>query len=171
MIEHKDKLSKEDKDFCKEIILSTYLNLFADDYNYQIGDGVEAAVHAIPSLINEYPDEAEDYISLMVIVLFDETPIGAYKRICDYVIESIHESKLWEQNQKVAQSILFGFIKFKPLYKNIIAEKRKEQGYWGRISKSSILKELDKVNNRLLHLKIYHLTLKILIHLIFMAWK
>ena len=42
MIEHKDKLSKEDKDFCKEIILSTLSNLFSDEYGYQISDGVEA---------------------------------------------------------------------------------------------------------------------------------
>jgi len=146
MIEHKDKLSKEDKIFCKEIILSTLSNLFNDEYGYQISDGVEASVHAIPSLIKEYPDEAEDYISIMVIALLDETPIGQYKRICDYVIESIHESKLWEQNQKIAQSILFGYIKFKPLYKKIIAEKRKEKGSWTPILKSSILEELEKEN-------------------------
>lgn len=146
MIEHKDKLSEDDKNFCKEIILSSLSDLFSDNYNYQISDGVEAAVHAIPSLINEYPDEVEEYISLMVIVLFDEAPIGHYKRICDYAIESIHKSKLWEQNSKVAQSILFGYIKLKPIYKNIIIEKRKVQDYRGRISKSSILEELEKTN-------------------------
>lgn len=146
MIEYGDKLSKGDKDFCKEIIISTLYKIFTDEYDYQINDGVEASVHALPSLINEYPDEAEGYISIMVMTLFDETSIGHYKRICDYVIESIHQLKLWELNQKVAQSILFGYIKFKPFYKNIIAEKRKERGYWGRIPKSSILEELEKIN-------------------------
>ncbi|NQU67036.1 MAG: ATP-binding protein [Candidatus Marinimicrobia bacterium] len=146
MIEHKDVLTKEDKDYCKEIILSTLSRLFIDEYDYQISDGVEASFHAVPSLINEYPIEAEDYISIMVLTLFDETPIGRYKRICDYVIESIHESKLWEQNQNVAQSILFGYIKLKPFYKNTIAEKRKEKGSWGRIPKSLILEELEKIN-------------------------
>ncbi|HRZ04750.1 MAG TPA: hypothetical protein P5102_01145 [Candidatus Competibacteraceae bacterium] len=77
--------------------------------------------------------------------VLDETSIGQYKRICDYVIESIHKSKLWEKNSKVAQSILFGYVKFKPIYKNIVAEKRKEIG-WGRISKKSILEELEKKN-------------------------
>jgi len=145
MIEYKDKLQKEDKDFCKEIIHSSLSNLFADAYDYQISDGVEASIHAIPTLIKEYPDETENYASIMVLTLFDETPLGAYKRICDYVIESIHNSKLWQQNPKVAQSILFGYIKLKPNYKNIIAQKRKEIG-WGRISKSSILEELEKIN-------------------------
>lgn len=146
LLEHKDKLSKEDKAFCKEIVLATISNLFADDYGYQISDGVEAAVHAIPELVIENPEETEDYVSIMVLALLDETPIGHYKRICDYVIESIHKSKLWVQDSKVAQSILFGYIKFKPIYKNIIAEIRKEKG-WGRISKSSIFERLGKIND------------------------
>jgi hypothetical protein len=145
IIEHKDKLLKEDKDFCKEIILSTISYLFADNYVYQISDGVEAAIHAIPALIHEYPDEAEEYFLLMVLALFDESRIGQYKRICDYVIESIHQSKMWEQNINAAQSILLGYIKLKPNYKNIVAKIRKEQG-WGRISKSVILEELEKIN-------------------------
>lgn len=145
-IEHKDKLAREDQSFCKEIILSTLSNLFADEYSYQISDGVEASVHAIPSLIDEYPEEAENYMLMMVVALFDETSIGHYKRICDYVIESIHKSKLWEENQNVAQLILFGYIKLKPDWNSIIAEKRKEQGYWSEISRSSILEELEKRN-------------------------
>lgn len=145
LLEHKEKLSKEDKEFCKEIVLATISNLFTDDYDYQISDGVEASVHAISVLVNEYPEETEDYVSIMVLALLDETPIGQYKRICDYVIESIHKSKLWEQNSKVARSILFGYAKLKPIYKNIVAEKRKEIG-WGRISKKSILEESEKRN-------------------------
>ena len=144
MIEHKDKLSKDDKDFCKEIILSTVSQLFSEDYSYQISDGVEAAVHAVPALMIEYPDEIEDFILILVLFLFDETPLGAYKRICDYAIESVHTSNLWGQNQDNAQAILLGYLKLKPLYKNIITEIKKEKGYWGRISKSSILEQLNK---------------------------
>ncbi len=80
----------------------------------------------------------------MVLALFDETSIGNYKRICDYVIESIHASTLWEQNSKEAQAILLAYIKLKPFYKNIIAEKRKQKGYGRRIPRSLILEELDK---------------------------
>lgn len=145
LIEYINKLSKEDKVFCKEIVISCISNLFADNYGYQISDGVEASIHAIPVLVNKYPEEAEDYVSVMVLVLLDETSIGQYKRICDYAIESIHKSKLWKHNSKVAQSILFGYVKIKPIYKNIIAKKRKEMS-WGRISKSSILEELEKTN-------------------------
>lgn len=146
LIEHKDKLSQGDITFCKEIIYLSLFNLFADNYDYQISDGVEASVHAIPALINEYPEETEDYISIMVFTLLDETSIGAYKRICDYVIESIHKSKLWELNPKITQSILFGYIKFQPIYRNIIVEARKKKG-WGRISKSWIIEELERINS------------------------
>lgn len=145
LLEHNDKLSEEDKVFCKKIVLATISNLFADDYDYQISDGVEASVHAISALVNEYPEETEDYVTIMVLALLDNRPIGSYKRICDYVIESIHNSKLWEQNSKVAQSVLFGYVKLKPTYKNIVTKKRKEIG-WGRISKKSILEELGRRN-------------------------
>ena len=145
LLEHKDKLSKEDKDFCKEIVLATISNLFADDYSYQISDGVEAAVHAIPALVIEDTEDTEEYVSILILALLDDTPIGHYKRICDYVIEAIHKSKLWEQNSKFAQSILFGYVKFKPIYKNAVEEIRKKQG-WGRISKSSIKEKLNKTN-------------------------
>lgn len=147
MIEYKDILTKNDRTFCKDIIISNVSRLFTDDYDYQISDGVEASVRAIPSLISEYPDEKESFLSIMILTLLDETPIGQYKRVCDYAIESVHESKLWEHNQKDAQSILFGYIKLKPLYKAIIEEKRKEKRNWGRIPKSSIFEELDKITN------------------------
>ena len=143
LLEDKDKLSKEDKKYCKEIVLATVSQLFTDNYNYQISDGVEASIHAIPTLINEYPEETEDYISKMILVLLDETPIGQYKRVCDYVIESVHKSRLWELNSNVAQAILFGYVKIKPIYKQIVTEKRKEIN-WKRISNKSILEEFEK---------------------------
>ncbi len=154
LIEHTEMLSDEDKDFCKKMVLSTLSRLFTDQYDYQISDGIEASVHAVPTLISEYIEEAEDFISIMVLTLLDDTPIGHYKRVCDYAIESIHKSKLWQQNNSVAQSILFGYIKLKPSYKSIVAEKRKEKDHWGRISKSSILEELDKTSDNLTFLDV-----------------
>jgi len=143
MIEHKDKLSKEDKDFCREIILSSVSRLFSDDYDYQISDGVEASVQAIPGLMSEYPDDIENLKIVMISILFDEMPLGEYKRICDYAIESIHESKLWELHPKISQDILLGYIQLKPIYNNIYNEKRQEKGFWGAIPKSNIMQELE----------------------------
>ena len=145
MIEHKELLSKDDKDFCKKIILSSISRLFDDSYDYQISDGVEASLHAVPSLMQEYQDETEEYIAIMIFALLDKTSVG-HKRICDYVTESIHDSNLWQQNESVAQSILLSYIKFKPLYKNILAKKGRGKRNWERIPKSSILEELEKID-------------------------
>jgi hypothetical protein len=143
MIEHKDKLSKDDMDFCKEITIPSVSLLFSDEYNYQVCDGVEAAIHAIPHLIIEYSEIKNDLLLMLVSVLFFDRKVGN-KRICDYVIESIHESKLWELDSNIAQTILLGYIKLKPIYNKIHNEKRKEQNTWGRISKSAILKDFER---------------------------
>lgn len=148
LIKYLDKLSAKDKAFCKEIVVGTIINLFDDNYDYQIGDGVEAACHALPVLMNEYPEEIEDYILYMVFILLDERQLGEYKRICDYIIESIHESYLWKRDSNIAQKILLGYIKLKPVYNSIVLDLRKKQGCWGCLSKQAILSELsDKMGN------------------------
>ncbi len=148
LIEHLDKLSTEDKVFCKEIVIGTISNLFNDNYDYQIGDGVEAACHALPVLMNEYPEEIEDYILCMVFILFDETQLGEYKRICDYIIESIHELNLWKENTKISNEILCGYIKLRPVYNSIVSDLRKKHGRLERLSKQAILTDLsDKMGN------------------------
>ncbi len=142
LIEYLDKLSADDKAFCKEVVMTTISNLFNDNYAYQLGDGVEAACHALPVLMSEYPAEIDDYIVCVVFILFDEQELGAYKRICDYIIESIHKSNMWEKNDKAVQAILRGYVKLKPIYHSIISDLKAEQGYWGHISKQTVLTEL-----------------------------
>lgn len=148
LLYHSDKLSSDDRLFCKDIVVATVSMLFDDNYGYQIGDGVEAACHALPILISEYPEEIEYIILCMVFILFDETNIGAYKRICDYIIESIHKSNLWDNNNKVAQDILSRYVKLKPIYNSIVLSFRKEQGVWDSLSRQSILGALsDEMDN------------------------
>lgn len=149
LVKFVEKLSDEDKVFCKEIVIETILNLFDDNYTYQIGDGVEAAFHALPVLMSEYPNEIENYILFMIGALFDDTPLGEYKRICDYVIESIHDSDMWKENFKAAQTVLFGYIKLKPIYNSIVFELRKEQGGWVHLSKQTILTNLSEKSSDL----------------------
>lgn len=144
-IKHKEVLSQEDKIFCKEIILSSIARLFSDDYYCQISDGTEAAVQAIPALIDEFPDETNDLLLLLVLVLLDKHQLGSYKRICDYAIESLFRANIWESNFNVAQKILFGYIKIQPIYNKILVEQRKRsQKARGAVSKSAVLNELDK---------------------------
>lgn len=144
MIEYREKLTKEDKAFCIDIILSYISRLFSDEYDYQISDGVEAVIHAIPFLIYEHPDEKESLILILILCLFDKTSIGNYKRICDYAIDSIYESKIWELDPISAQSVLLGFIKLKPIYNKIYDEKRKVQDFWGKRPKNDLLQEFEE---------------------------
>lgn len=141
LIYHRDMLSKEDKDYCKEIIVTSVSRLFSDDYDYQISDGIEASIHGIPLLLNEYPKDREPFIITLILSLFDKTPIGNYKRVCDYAIEAIQESQLWDSNFTDAQAILMGFIKLKPLYNQLRKDKRNELDYRARISKESIISD------------------------------
>lgn len=148
LIEHRDILNYEDFEYCKNIVFSYISDLLSDDYDYQIGDGVEACVHALPIIINESDstEEIEEILLEMILILLDKRSLGHYKRVCDYVIESIHKTGWWNQNSRYAEIILFGFINIQPIYKAIVEEKRKEKRHWGwqGIPKSEIFKQLEE---------------------------
>lgn len=148
LLEYRDILSIEDKKYCESIILEAMSRLFDDNYGYQIGDGVEAAVHAMPALMAEFPEHTDECILMIVFILMDAYSLGEYKRICDYAIESIYISKLWENNIVAAKSILWRYIKLNPIYHNIIAEKKSGKCRT-KISKKSVLEELEQINGGL----------------------
>jgi hypothetical protein len=146
---YREQLDEDDFNFCKNIIVGTVSQIFSDAYCCQISDGVEVAIHAMPTLMSEYPEGKESFTIMMLLTLFDVTSIGAYKRVCDYVIETIHESKIWEHTLDTAQAILLGFIKLKPIYNQIFIEKRKTWGAWGRTSKRDVINDFEsKVTER-----------------------
>lgn len=138
IIEYSHLLPKSDKDLCKEIIEASIERLFSDNYEYQIGDGLEACTHALPKLIEEYPHDIEKLALLLIFILFDKRSIGMYKRVCDYAIEAIHQKGLWDSSPQVAKQIVNGFIQFKPLYNNAIEtlQSNESHKYNHRILKS-----------------------------------
>ncbi|OBS14812.1 hypothetical protein ATE49_19440 [Elizabethkingia miricola] len=143
MIYHRDQLSEDEKLYCKELILLSISRLFEDGYHYHISDGVEAALHAIPSLMEEYPEEKETLILLMIFSLFDDTSIGN-ARICDYVINAVYESGLWDKDFGTANNILLGFIKLKPLFKEICDNQKQDNIFIGRTQKKQVFQKLDE---------------------------
>jgi len=138
LIYHKEKLKKNDLDFCKKIILSTISQLFSDKYIYQIIDGAKAAVCAIPSIIIEFPSDADNLIKTMVLLLLIEKKIG------DFVIKFVHITNLWELNPMIARKVLFNYIKLYPTYNDICKNLLKRQNAGNRISKSHMINELEK---------------------------
>ncbi len=143
LLYHRESLSKYDTDFCKKIILKTIYDLFGDNYEYQVSDGVEASIHVVPILLNEYPEENETYIKILILALFNKKLVGT-KRICDYVIETIHNSNLWKENTKIAQSILFGYIKLRLIYTIKIFAYKEKRGIQRGYLKKNVIKELSE---------------------------
>lgn len=137
LIYHKEKLKKNDLDFCKKIILSTISQLFSDKYIYQIDDGVAAAVCAIPSIIIESQDDADDLIMAMVLLLYEN-------KICDYVIRSVHMTSLWNLYPIIANMVLFNYIKLYPTYHRVYTNLLEERGASRMISNTMVINELDK---------------------------
>ena len=111
---HRDHLTKDDLSFCEEVILSYAQAPLQEHYRYQIADGVEVAINTLPALYEVTPDSKPDFNLLLLLVLFDDYPLGDYKRVCDYVIEALHE--LYKISPTDANAILFGYIMLKPKF-------------------------------------------------------
>lgn len=93
------------------LLVEECLNYFSSDlYQPQISDGTECCIHAIPQILTHNIHEKNKYKRYLVKTLLNRTPIGEYKRICDYAIESIHEAKLWESYELFMLSLLDEYI-------------------------------------------------------------
>lgn len=113
---YSDALSTSQQEYCRDIILSLLEKMVLNDNGHQIGDGFEECTHAIPKLIELFPDHKDKLIAFLLLTLFKTNSLGAYKRICDYAIETIHEEDIWENNFTLASEILNGYITYKPLF-------------------------------------------------------
>lgn len=121
-------LSSEDIEFCKEIIVDQIIRIFNDEYHYQLADGVEESVKAIPKLMHLFKDEASVYLRILLYVLFDDYEVGN-KRVCDYAIETIHQEKLWDNSFVEVKSLLYAFINLKPRFNKYFEEIKNSKSY------------------------------------------
>ena len=92
--------------------------------------GWSDAYHALPKLLELFPEQTEEFIGLFLLVLFNQRSIGMYKRVCEYAIETIHDENLWQQHPAIANQILNTYIKFKPLLNQAIRELRNNKNYY-----------------------------------------
>lgn len=112
---YSDKLSPEDQIYCRDIVIAYATSPFRENYGYQIGDGVEAAVSTLPFLYKLFPENKLDFNITLLFILFDTYPLGEYKRICDYAVEAIRNN-LFELSSDDANTILVGYMMFKPKF-------------------------------------------------------
>lgn len=139
-----DKLSNEEKEFCKDVIIGFASAPFtAREYPYETPDGSEPAIISLPLLINHFPEERDNIKSLLLLLLLDD-----YRRdTSKFAIRAILNF-LWEINFEDAQSIFLGYLFLKPKYDELWNEMRREHYKNFRFSEISE----DKVFKRFLEL-------------------
>ena len=121
-----DILSDKDKIICKDIIIETTSASLRANYQYQISDGVESAIYALPILLNAFPEEKSIIKTILLLTLFNSSSIGAYGQFSDFSVNSI-KVNLWEKNFEDANSILLGYLSLKPKYEKIREKIRREK--------------------------------------------
>jgi hypothetical protein len=120
-----DKLDAEERKFCKDVIIKQAAAPLGDSYGYQIGDGIDAAISALPLLLNLFPDDAAGIKRILLFTLFDSNTIGAGQQFSDYTIGAIF-NVLWKESYADANSIFIGFMRLKPLYDKLLESCRQE---------------------------------------------
>ncbi len=115
------KLSKEERIFCKDIILELASLSLTNNYAYQSGDGVDSSISVLPIVLREFPEEKERIKYILLLTLFDPNPMGAGREFCDYSKEAILQY-LWDISFEDAQSLLFGYLWLKPKYEKLRSE-------------------------------------------------
>lgn len=146
------QLSQEDLDYCENIIAQFSLFPFNENYEYQISDGVEASVNTLPKLMKLFPQNNSHYLLILFFLLFDRTPIGAYKRICDYSLETISDHFFTDSHLNL-KKILLCFLKYKPLFNNFRQDNKKElanyRNWRGNFHSKAIQKFIEKYDDSL----------------------
>jgi len=149
--EYENKLSKKEKEYCKHIIVDYTSRPLQPNYQYQAFDGVEVAVNALPFFFNLFPEEIEYFKTLFSLILFDNSQLGFYKRVCDYAIETI-VNNLWDISFEDAQDVFLGFLMLKPKFDLFEDEFLKESytNYKDGISRGHVLEKfIEKFNAEL----------------------
>jgi hypothetical protein len=120
-----EKLSKEEKGFCRSIILEVASSSLGPNYQYQALDGTQSAISALPTLLDKFPKEKENIKIILLRTLFNDYPIDiAGTSFNAFSIMAIH--KLWRSNFEDAQSILIGYLFLKPKIEALRKKLRQE---------------------------------------------
>jgi len=140
-----EKLNKEQREFCKEIVFEYSDCFLSDNYTYQVGDGVETAISILPRMLQRYPSGKNEIKELITKILF----CGKYKIV--NLLISVISSSLWQIDRKFAQSLFLGFIYLEPKYQNIFKElkrKRVSKKIHSRVSNGKAYRLLVKQNKK-----------------------
>jgi hypothetical protein len=119
-----DKLTDEDKDFCKDIIMQfAKTPLMIRDYQYQIDDGTEPSISTLPLLMQHFPEESKEIKPLLILLL-----LNPWREITTFATRGVI-NWLWGTHFDDAQAIFLGYLLLRPKYndlrKEVISKKRR----------------------------------------------
>lgn len=122
-----DDLSDEDKEFCKDVIITKVISCVQPNYFYQVGDGVQEAIASLPKLMKLFPKEKKTIKLLLLLTLFKDESAGGIMSVERFnVFSMIAIHKMWEEEFDDAHSLLLGYLVFKHKYEGLIDEIRQE---------------------------------------------
>lgn len=113
--ESADKLSDEDRLYCKEIVMTGCQNIFSENYWYQVDDGAEDSIMALPTLMELYPKEAEDYAVILALTMVRFPKRGDWSNLSKFAPVAVRNSHLWEKNPEKAEAVLAYFLTMQKL--------------------------------------------------------
>jgi hypothetical protein len=116
-----DVLTVEDKRFCKDVILEfAVLPFHIEQYGYQASDGTEPSIINLPELLQHFPDDKEDFLLLLFLLL-----LNPWREISTFAIRAILH-RLWEISFNDAHSLFLGYLMLKVKYDSLREEIRRE---------------------------------------------
>ncbi len=148
IIYHSDTLCEDDFKLAQEIVIGASLAPTQVNYGYQIGDGVEGSVRAIPFLFGKVNSD-DDLIALLLMILLNQHSLGMYKRICDFAIESINNI-LWDDKPEVAKKITLCYLTIAPKFEDFLQTKRSDPQYFRGEESNTIYMDFIESHEKIL---------------------
>jgi hypothetical protein len=118
------KLSKQEKEFCKNIILEYASMPLKSGYHYQVGDGIDAAINVLPLLLKPFPEDRQRIKETLLFTLFHSYPTSMSQRLSDYSVSAILQH-LWKESPEDANSLFLGYLLLKPKFVEVSEQIRK----------------------------------------------
>lgn len=138
-----EDLNEDDREYCKQIIVSFIVESFEDKYHFQANDGWGSCIQAIPILIQLYPQELDDYLKLLLFALFNRQSYGN-TMLYEYAVVAIN--RIWQTCPEDMLHLVCLFIKARYLYYKYDRENhRKDRGRFEILQR--IDRELSDINN------------------------
>jgi hypothetical protein len=119
-----DRLTDDEKNYCKETLLQFALIQFDKQYDVTGGDSIDVAVNVLPLLLGIDAESDEIIKAVLLLSLFNNSNVGAYDYMYNHSAAAILH-RLWKTDPRGAQSIFVGYLLLSPKWKELRETVRK----------------------------------------------